>query len=141
MKKICPICKKEFTLKTPSQICDCERCTYIRIKLSLPSARSMTREEAIRYYGIMYDDPLRRLGKTKYKPLIRAIYDYCEENGTKLFTFSELPEETRKQFTTRSLSAIAARHDTPIRQTEEKVMNARGTAKVYVWKFTMRIES
>ena len=139
MKKTCPICKKEFTPKSQSQICDCERCTYIRLKLDMPAAKNMTRDEVIRCYGDMYDDPLRRLGKTKYKPLIRAIYKYCQENDTTEFIFSALPEKIRKQFTTRSLSAIAARHDSPIRQTKEKVKNTQGTAKVYVWKFTMRI--
>ena len=139
MKKTCPICKKEFTPKSHSQICDTKRCTYIRLKLLMPAAKSMTQEEAIRYYDTMYDDPLRCIGKTKYRPLIRAIYDYCEENDTKEFIFSVLPKKIRKQFTPRSLSAIAARPDTPIRQTGEKIKNARGTAEVYVWKFTMRI--
>lgn len=139
MKKTCPICEKEFTMKSHSQICDCERCTYIRVKLDMPAAKSMTRDEAMRYYGDMYDDPLRCFGKTRYKPLIWAIYNYCEENDTNEFIFSALPEKIQKQFTPRSLSAIAARHDTPIRQTKEKVKNARGTAKVYVWKLTMRI--
>ena len=139
MKKTCPICKKEFTPKSHSQICDTKRCTYIRLKLLMPAAKSMTQEEAIRYYDTMYDDPLRCIGKTKYRPLIRAIYDYCEENDTKEFIFSVLPEKIQKQFSPRSLSTVAARHDTPIQQTKERVKNAHGTAKVYVWEFTMRI--
>ena len=139
MKKTCPICEKEFTMKSHSQICDCERCTYIRVHLDMPAAKNMTRDEAMLYYADMYDDPLRRLGKTKYKPLVRAIYEYCKEHDTKEFIFSVLPEKIRKQFTPRSLSAIAARPDTPIRQTGEKIKNGRGTAEVYVWKFTMRI--
>ena len=139
MKKTCPICEKEFTMKSHSQICCCERCTYIRVKLGMPAAKNMTQDEAMIYYAAMYDDPLRRFGKTIYKPLIRAIYDYCEENDTQEFIFSVLPEKVRKQFTPRSLSGIAARHDSPIRQTKEKVKNARGTAKVYVWELTMGI--
>jgi hypothetical protein len=106
----------------------------------MPAAKSMTREEAIRYYNTMYDDPLRKLGKTQYKPLVRAIYDYCQENDTKEFIFSVLPEQIQKQFSPRSLSAVAARPDTPIRQTKERVKNAPGTATVYVWEFTMRLE-
>jgi hypothetical protein len=99
----------------------------------------MTQDEAMLYYADMYDDPLRRLGKTKYKPLIRAIYDYCEMYNTQEFIFSALPAKIQKQFSPRSLSAVAARPDTPIRQTKEKIKNAKGTAKVYIWKLTMRI--
>ena len=139
MKKTCPICKEQFTPKTQSRICDTKRCAYIRQRLLMPAAKNMTRDEAIRHYGNMFDDPLRGVGNTRYKPLIRAIYKYCTENDTEDFVFSALPDKIKKKFSPRSLSAIAARHDTPIRRTSEKIENATATGKVYVWKFIMRI--
>ncbi len=141
MKKTCPICKEQFTLKSPNQISCCDRCTYIRLKIAMPGAKSMSRDEAILNYGIMYDDPLRRLGKSKYRPLVRAIYDHCQEHNTKMFNYSVLPEKIKKDYAPRSLQGVATMRIPPIRQTKQKILNKNGTAKVFVWEFVMRIES
>lgn len=97
----------------------------------------MSEEHAIRYYGAMYDDPLQSIGRTKYKPLIRAIYNYCKAHDTREFVFSDLPPEIQQEFSPKSLVAAAARQCAPIMQTKTKVKNRAGTTKVFVWRFMM----
>ena len=96
--RTCPICNETFEIEHVRQVCDTDRCKYIRTKLARAPAQAMSRADAIKYYGGLYDSPVRGLVKSKYKVLVIAIHDLCVERESREFVYSELPPHIKDMY-------------------------------------------
>lgn len=135
--KVCVICPTVFkTTQRHKRYC-CPRCAYIGAKLRKPAAKNMSREEAIVYYGTMYDDPFRTIGRTKHKDILKCIYVLCQRKGSTTFTTGEVSEIANREISPRTIAAIQYHHNV-VRMTGEKVMNLAGTKKVAEWEFMLK---
>lgn len=128
---ICPICLKEFTPTYGRQKYDTKRCQHIAMYLNRPQAVKMGREAAIEHYGNIFDDPLRQIGKSKYMPALRWIYDWCIRNERTTFTEKEIAAGYIGEFEWYTLAAIGRRHDV-IHACAEKY-----SSNPTVWRFDL----
>jgi hypothetical protein len=107
-KRMCKICKNMFTPKRQNHWNCSPKCSYIADRISRTVAHGHTREEAIEHYGAMYDDPYRRIKRSRHRALVQVVYDYCEETGKQTFIHRDIVKLDKIQMTTQSLAACAA---------------------------------
>lgn len=120
----CNICTKMFTPKHRQHKNCSPRCSYISNLLYHDNLDGMSRNNAIVYYGKRYDDPIRSVGNSKHKLLMRAIYNYCEEHNTTTFTRQEIAT-TGVRMCPQSLFMCAA-EISAVSKTGRRVRNAAG---------------
>ena len=100
----------------------------------------MSREEAIVYYGTMYDDPFRTIGRTKHKDVLKCIYALCQRKGSTTFTTGEVSKIANREISPRTIAAIQYHHNV-IRKTGAKVMNVAGTKKTTEWEIVLPVKA
>lgn len=95
----------------------------------------MDRDEAIAVYGKMFDDPLKSLGRSKYKPYARVLYNWCKENNRTDFTWQDIRDTLPEDFMPQTMRALAARniikHDGRIQ--------SHGRYTIVRWEFALPI--
>jgi len=133
----CRLCSKLFDAGHPSTRYCSERCRYITLRWQQYEYKygkgSMSRERAIKQYGVMFDDPLRLILHTRYAPAIRAIYDHCIAHNTREFTCEHVTSDELR-ITPQQLGHIAKGPQHPISNTGRMVPNTLGTGSGAVWR-------
>ena len=139
--KTCPICEKTFETEHVRQVCDTDRCTYLRLKLAGAPAQSMSRADGIEYYGGLYDSPVRGIVRPKYKALAIAIHDLCVEYDSREFVYSELPPHIKDMYGAAALRGLANSKTPVIQRTNRLVRIRRNGKPLFVWVFIGEIKS
>ena len=139
--RTCPICNETFEIEHARQACDTDRCKYIRTKLARAPAQAMSRADAIKYYGGLYDSPVRGLVKSKYKVLVIAIHDLCVERESREFVYSELPPHIKDMYGAAALRGLANSKTPMIQRTNRLVRIRRNGKPLFVWVFVGEIKS
>lgn len=129
----CHICQKIFTPKTSYHINCTEKCAYISRHILLPAAENMTRNEAIEYYGALYEVPLRRYIRSRHRPLLQVLWNFCEQHNTTTFTQRDINEFTDLDMHSQSL-AVCARNIPAVRKTGDRIPGGHGKF-VVEWQF------
>lgn len=114
------------------------KCSYISDRLQRNFAHGLTRDEAIKYYGVLYEDPLRSLLRSKHKQLVRVIYDYCTEHNRYTFTHSEIDSLGLIKMHSQSL-AVCATSIPAISKTGRKIKAGPGRKSVIEWRLNPKL--
>lgn len=102
----CRICEGMFSPSHPSTRLCSPRCVYISDRLKSRPAKQMTREDAVQYYGDLFDDPLRLYQHSRHASVLQHIYDFCKENKRDTFTCAELNVDSPIRITHQKLAQI-----------------------------------
>lgn len=130
----CDICATVFDTHYKVRIHCCKRCAYIANKLKLPPAKKMERAEAIEYYGVIFDNPLRLYRGTRYYSILQRILKFCEARGRREFTYSEFMDANPDLSFKPILFGAIERNTKAIKKTGETVRSQSGQSKVAVWR-------